>query len=87
MKLIAGHNMERKIPVSMSRVVRVCDNCEKGSMEFQNTQTTLAVYPVRYGHKCDKCGYVDYYETIYPFLAAEPLTQDIQPLVEPTGMC
>lgn len=67
--------MIKSIPVKPYKVKMVCDKCKTGEMEA-SCNTMLAVYPPKYPHTCNVCGYTESYDRLYPYIEYEVEDED-----------
>ena len=68
--------MELITEAKMVIVYETCPKCETGLMERAYNQPVLSSYPKQYPHKCNECGFVTYYTSVYPYhklIPIEPL--------------
>lgn len=61
--------MEIKTEVKVYNVDMKCPQCHKGKM--RPTGACLDLFPSTYPHKCTKCGYLENYYQIYPYMTYE----------------
>lgn len=52
--------------VKIYEIKMKCDKCKKGEMIFQKEVKSSKEYNLEYLHKCNKCGYEEYYKITYP---------------------
>lgn len=69
--------MEKKIKLQTYKIVKVCPQCEKGSMVSVNeTMGALTSQMNPYDHRCDQCGHPETYHRIYPRLEYEEIKDE-----------
>lgn len=58
--------MEKRteLKVRIFRIEMMCDKCNEGQMK--PTGMVYETYPPQYPHKCDKCGYENTFDEVYP---------------------
>lgn len=61
--------MEVKTEVKVYNVDMECPQCHKGKM--RPTGVCFDSFPTGYPHKCTKCGYLENYYQIYPYMTYE----------------
>lgn len=61
--------MEIKTEVKVYNVDMECPQCHKGKM--RPTGVCFDSFPTGYPHKCTKCGYLENYYQIYPYMTYE----------------
>ena len=62
-------------------VYMTCDKCGKGLMKPCGC-CELLVYPPKYNHKCNKCGYEQVYSEVYPCKKLVPIEEPRKPTDE-----
>lgn len=62
----------RKTPIQPIQVDLLCNKCES-TMQNKSNDFTLAVYPPKYLHVCNKCGHTQLEQTAFPHIAYEPI--------------
>ena len=72
--------MELIAEVKTYNIYKKCPKCKHGLMsrEYSVGIKGDLVRPSAYGHKCNECGYTDFYEKCYPYQESVP----IEPLEE-----
>lgn len=63
--------MEMAAEAKVLIVNQVCDKCDEGIMEYD--RESIRVCHVGTTHKCNKCGYVKGYPTMYPYQRIVPI--------------
>lgn len=68
--------MEIKKLIKTYKIYMQCPQCQKGVMTCKNLVTSLMRISLceekpQFIHVCDKCGYTDEYERVYPYEEVE----------------
>ena len=58
-------NMEKVVKVEPYGIIQLCDKCTIGEM-LSTGEISYAPKNIRIEHKCDKCGFLEYYKDEYP---------------------
>lgn len=56
--------MEKEVKVEPYGVIKMCDECAVGEM-VKNGKNSYT-HEIKIGHKCNRCGNIDYYDKAYP---------------------
>lgn len=67
-----GEVVEKVRPL---RVDMICPSCGNGRMRLFG-DTMLALYPPKFPHQCNVCGYVENYDRSYPYITWEDVNDE-----------